>query len=356
MTKAPSGAPKFNHRREIVLGTYGAGHLGDILCSTPLVRQLKQVYSCDVYLHETALSRAIFANNPYLAGFKSFTGTPLKTIARGHGHLSQRLFQGFELPLEAKPKPDLFFTVDELRWARLQRATWGQGRQICIMLPHALTDRDHLTRVDWTAVGEAIGRHYAVFQPVLSSAGTYQSQGGTLYPGQSWPKQVMLPNARIYRDLPLRQFLALFTIADLYVGGPSGGSHVAAALDIPSINILWDKLCERIRFPVSGGEDLVEKFVYPQHWLVGFEGLVPESGRLRATLDEIVRDIQLRGSAGRDFSTGRCNEKSAGFSPCLPERTITTPTRRILRVPAKYGDFGQPIEQCVTAACAWMER
>ena len=85
-----------------------------------------------------------------------------------------------------------------------------------------------------------------------------------------------VPGTVPYRGLSLRQYMALIAIADRFVGGTSGGSHVAAAFDVPSLVIAWRSILDPLRFPVSG-LGVVAAFLYPQHWFIAAEDLAPAS-------------------------------------------------------------------------------
>ncbi len=51
-----------------------------------------------------------------------------------------------------------------------------------------------------------------------------------------------IEGAHVYYDLNIRQYMALFSVADLFCGGTSGGSHIAAAFDLPAIIVTWRAL------------------------------------------------------------------------------------------------------------------
>ncbi len=78
----------FIKRKYVLLDAYGAGHLGDALCLSPVVRQLHEACSMSVYLTRRASTEAVFTNNPFMAGFQEKRGF---CRFQGKGHLIQRL-------------------------------------------------------------------------------------------------------------------------------------------------------------------------------------------------------------------------------------------------------------------------
>ena len=67
--------------------------------------------------------------------------------------------------------------------------------------------------------------------------------------------------------------MALIYAADLFCGGTSGGSHVAAAFDKPAIIIAWRSFTKRIRFPDPGPDVSSHSFLYPQHYFICAEDI-----------------------------------------------------------------------------------
>lgn len=72
----------------------------------------------------------------------------------------------------------------------------------------------------------------------------------------------------MFENLTPRQFLAMFSIADFYLGTNAGGAHAAAAFDVPAFVILNSKTApDRLRFPNPGAEQHdLESFLHPRHW------------------------------------------------------------------------------------------
>jgi hypothetical protein len=256
----------------------------------------------------------VFLNNPYIAGFAPSVGLPLWDRARGFGHLIQRLQQGFDLPVDDVPRPEIYLSDDEFAWARCKRAAWPAERPACIFSPRVLTDGGQFRRVDWLAVGAALSGRFTLIQPVLTTAESYRRdldprQGGD----DRWTNEPIVPGAIIYRDLPLRHYLSLFAVADAFCGGTSGGAHAAAAFDVPSLLVTWRDLERSLSFPVSSARVGPAWFVYPQHRTLAAEVLEVDQvdlGLLGERVDALAEQSAAR-RAGRPF---------LDLSRCVPVR------------------------------------
>ncbi|MCC7481757.1 MAG: hypothetical protein IT541_09575 [Hyphomicrobiales bacterium] len=255
--------------KHVVIGLLSGSHLGDVLCTTPLPRLLAERYGWEIRITEHRSTRGVFVNNPHIAGFQDIPGEPLYPRLRGRGHVIQRLQQGFGLPVDPWPQPELYLDEREIQWAKEEQRRWPQDRPACIISTRVLTDMGHFNfdQVDWAALAEEWSRHCTIVQPVMTHAGLYQDQIAMLAVGDvpTWRSETILPGAIVYRDLSLRQYLSLFAVADYFCGGTSGGAHVAAAFRCPSLIIVWHKLLAQLSFPFRGPHLSTGSFLYPQH-------------------------------------------------------------------------------------------
>jgi hypothetical protein len=314
-TDQPTITPDAVPRGAVVLGRFGAGRLGDTLCTSPLPRLIRAARGSPVYVQDDPVIRAVFAANPHVAGFVAGPVPGLESRIRGEGHVIQRLQQGLGLAVEPLPRPEVYLTAAERAWAAAERAKWPAGRPACVLSTAALTDSGNAARVDWWSVVELLGRWFTVVQPVVSEA--------------------PMPGTIAYRDLPVRLYMALVAQADYFVGATSGGSHVAAAFDVPALVVSWREMLESLRFPVSGlglplGRD---SFLYPQQWHVAAEDWA--SAELRNhRLPQILAEMQARGRAGRETAAVGNSAAPCGFIPWRP-RPVLRMRQRFVRMPAE---------------------
>src|SRR5262249_46714671 len=156
----------------------------------------------------------------------------------------------------AEPKPEIYLTDSERRWAASERAKWPAGRPVCLLSTEAVTDQANVSRVDWARLACVLKDRYTLIQPVLDVR--------------------PLPGVIAYRKLSTRQFMLFFSVVDRFVGGTSGGSHVAAAFDVPTLIVAWRMLLEQLPFPISGA-GIPAAFLYPQHWFIAAEEVSQEN-------------------------------------------------------------------------------
>jgi hypothetical protein len=316
-----------------VLGTYGAAHLGDILCATLLPRLLSEAGVGRVHILDRQVCRTVFSNNPHVAGFSEGHTISLDRRVRGAGHIIQRLLNSFELPLNGAVKPELYFSEEELKWARTERNKIGGGKPICILASRGFTDAWHLAMVDWKGLARALSKSYTVIHPVLTNKFTYQDQIGGA--GDNWACEPQIEQAITYRDLPLRRYLSLFTFADLYVGGPSGGSHVAAAMAVPATIILWKKKLEALVFPVPANKWSVDVFLYPQHQFLAAEELMLIDEQAVERLKQV---LTIGSAVGLNSQSQSAYRTAWNVAPIAPRRVIQTKAGRLIRKIGIYGD------------------
>lgn len=259
--------------RRIVLGLLSAPHLGDTLCTTPLPRLLSEHQERMVYVIDHPSTRSLFANNPYVSGFERGRHVRLHRKMRGSGHVIQRLQQGFRLPMDLRPKPEIYLSDEERQWARQQRADWPGEKPACLMASRAITDEGHYRTVDWDTMAEAWAASCTLVQPILTSPQAYVPQVANISQAavQQWSPEDVLADAVLYRDLPLRKYLALFSVTDFFLGPTSGGTHVAAAFDVPALVVTWEPLYSELEFPCTGRPLCPGSFLYPQQEFLSVE-------------------------------------------------------------------------------------
>ena len=121
--------------------------------------------------------------------------------------------------------------------------------------------------------------------------------------------------------------------ADRFVGGTSGGSHVAAAFDVPALVIAWRSILDHLRFPVSG-QGVVAAFLYPQQWFIAAEDVSAEHFR-EGQLRDLLRQMSACGRECRPSGVGNHRRSPCGFTPAVPRGAIRERARfRLLPGPA----------------------
>jgi hypothetical protein len=156
-----------------------------------------------------------------------------------------------------------------------------------------------------------LSRRFMVLQPVLS--------------------EPTVPGTRVLKDLTLRQYMALIASADAFVGATSGGSHVAAAFDVPAMVMGWQSLLDPLRFPVTG-LSLVHAFLYPQQWHMAAEEMTIASFREQC-VERRIEEMLARGRRGRETDIGNHRLAPCGFVPASPRKLVKC-GNRFIRVPA----------------------
>lgn len=314
--------------RELTLSGCYATHLGDTLCMTPLPRLLSVAYGTRVYLSDEPIHRAVFANNPYVAGFRKTRGIRLHHRLRGSGHLLQRFQRRFGLLVEGVPRPELYLSDAEIQWAIGQRKKWPVDRPTCILSTRAIAEASRYRNIDWPAIGAAWLEFCTLVQPVMSSPAVYQNE--IVKPSgehrNSWRPAEVVPGAIIYRDLALRQYISLFHVADHFCGGSSGGSHVAAAFGLPSLIVIWPEIFQTLRFPQRSRGFSEDMFLYPQHGFINMADV--RSGRVnRAVLAKHISSVRSRKAAGRDTGADIASAQDA----CARITILPWPRRTLIR-------------------------
>lgn len=129
--------------------------------------------------------------------------------------------------------------------------------------------------------------------------------------------------------------MTLFSIADCFFGGSSGGSHLAAAFNVPAIIVIWRSLLRELRFPVSG-LGITAAFLYPQHWFIAAEELI-DGAFQTMLLERVLDEVHTFGRVGRPTSVGTHPRNPSGILPRAPARFVVAGNRRLKKVSGIYG-------------------
>jgi hypothetical protein len=251
----------------ITLGEFGNGHLGDTISTSRLPRLLaKRGYM--VHVVETKSTRAVFTGNPHVAGFGK-AGPQLQPWfdPNARGHVAQRFARALGLPENEDATGELHLSDAELSWARTQRAAWPIDKPVVIVSTGAVSSQQAYLGMDWQAIVDALAAECTVVAPIVTDrevhAGTRNS---------AWQKPG-IPDFRpegcvVYENLPTRQFMALFSVADGGLGTMGGASHIAGALDVPYLVVLPTErpASFNLGFPLLGESgDCDARWLYPHH-------------------------------------------------------------------------------------------
>lgn len=322
MDQLPTDLPccQMRGRSGYILGKFSLGHLGDTLCTSALPRTLRFHLGHEVYIADRPNARAVFTCNPYVAGF--VTGDEIEQVEqhqKGEGHVIQRLERGFGLPVSKLPRPEIYLDESEWAWAEAERRKWAPSRPVCLLSCGGITHRKVLQSVDWARVGRILSRHFTVVQAILG--------------------ETPLPDAITYQDLPTRQYMALIAIADMFVGGNSGGAHIAAAFNIRSLIVSRQRTLRRLCFPAPR-RSAEGPFMYPQHGCIAAEAIGRRSFQdqvLEEALAVLAQHSALNARAGRRTMLDTADRRAVEKSPARLPQTICKTGGRIisLRAPIK---------------------
>ncbi|NCB09556.1 MAG: hypothetical protein EOM73_15535, partial [Bacteroidia bacterium] len=177
------------NEQDIALGLLSAPHLGDTICTSVLPRLIYEHRGIKPYVVDHPTTRAVFTNNPYIAGFSDRRGCRLSRRLSGDGHVIQRLVRGFGFEPQEMPKGEIYLSDTEREWALNERSHWGQ-RPICLVSLRAITDGEHYDNVDWRIWGEFLEKEFTIIQPVLTSAEEYKTNFGENY--SYWPEEHLI--------------------------------------------------------------------------------------------------------------------------------------------------------------------
>lgn len=255
---------------EIGLGFYLTSHIGDALCASTLPRKLATRYGCKVYVVNHRSTRNVFAENPYVSGFRSTGDVSLSQCLAGPGHLIQKLERFFGLPSDPYPRPEIYLSDTELQWAWGVRSQWPADRPVVLLSTGALTDSraEKYATMGWQDWVDAVAPLATVVQLALTDMSCYEEAVAVhdfLRP--RWEADALLRNCAVLENLPPRRFLAIFAVADMHVGPTAAGCQIAAAMRLPSLVVLnAANPPEKLRFPnPDDGAHNTQSFLYPQH-------------------------------------------------------------------------------------------
>ncbi len=267
----PTTVPLDLTTSEVIIGFLGRCHLGDIICSSALVRKLKVEFGLKVYMARHRGTYKVFENNPYLDGFKNENHLSLNVHAIGLGHIIQKLQRSFALSLDPFPSGDLFFSDEELEWAFSLRSLLPRNRPVALISAQALTDNLQVPTysLPWQSWVGALAKTHTVVQIAVTQLATVEESvrlGADFR--RAWNADQIFDNVFVVENPTTRHFFSLFTLADFFLGPNSGAAHVSAALNIPSVVVLpKKKYPESPAFP-DLNKELPWKhqaFLYPQH-------------------------------------------------------------------------------------------
>jgi hypothetical protein len=209
-----------------------------------------------------------------------------------------------QLPVDPVPRPEVYLSAEEVAWSAEQRRSWPNSRPVCILSTRVVTELKNYNYalVDWSAVARAWGDHCTVVQPLMTSRPHYENQIGNPYT-ELWSTEKPAAGAVVYRNLTSRHYMSLFSVADYYCGGPSGGSHVAAAFGLPSLVVIGQRLALAMGRPACEHGLSVVKFVYPQHRFIVADRIEKnhtDEGYLRAAIEAVIGEVESdKGGGGQ---------------------------------------------------------
>lgn len=259
------------HDGEIVLGFYALSHLGDCLCTSTLPRKLAHRYTCRVRVVRHRSTMHVFRHNPDVAGFQNDKRVGLNGCLAGFGHVVQKLERFFRLQTDPYPRPEVHLSDEELAWAWKIRRSLPRNRPVVLICRGSITDEAHesFSTKPWQKWVHAIREIATPVQLALTSPSAYEEVAVLRSEQQRrWLPDAILDDCVVLENLDPRRFLAIFSVADFYLGTNAGGSHAAAAFDVPSFVILNAKTsADRLTFPNRHkSRHSLESFLYPQHW------------------------------------------------------------------------------------------
>lgn len=255
---------------EITLGFYAMSHIGDVLCMSGLPRKLSMRFGCKVYSVRHRSTYSLLANNPHLAGYRNTDRIALGNCLAGPGHIIQKLERFFGLPVDPIPKPEVHLTDKESKWAWEIRRMLPRNRPVVLVCANSVTDGhvDAFGRFGWQRWIDRLGESLTVVQLALTDLKAYEQIAVMSARHRSrWQRDRIHDNCFVLENLSPRMLVAIFSVADFYLGTNAGGAHLAAAFNIPSVVVLNRRFsAERLRFPNPDlSSHTAESFLYPQH-------------------------------------------------------------------------------------------
>lgn len=294
-------------------------HLGDVLCTSSVPRKLSQV-GITPYVTANPMTLAVFKNNPHIVGFRPGRRIGVRWKAMGRGHIIERVLRWYGLPPDVLPCPEIYLDKEELAWAAAERRKWPQHLPVCILSCGATTDRRRVATVDWPRVAEILATRFTVIQPALD--------------------EPHLPGCIVYEKLPIRRYMSLFSVANVFCGGTSGGSHVAAAFRLPALIVTWESLMARLRFPARRYA-FKNAFLYPQHSFIAAERLTRSTFDSAHFREAVAIALDPRRRTNAAIEPSRLTGLRA--SPHDSNVVVTIlPSRRFARIPKINGAASSP--------------
>ena len=243
---------------KVALGFVFGSALGDELMGSVLPRQLSAT-GVKVFKVKHRCTETIVANNPHISGWQNAGRIGLGRAYVGDGHHTQCIQRYFKVPEDTFPRPEIYLSPDEKKWAEKQRSEWPSGKPVIIVSTSSFGSVQHpdsYTLRPWRQWISILAQNAVVVR----------CQSRTETPLNVPP----VPGVFELSDLTTRQYMSLFSVADGYFGAESGGAHVAAAFQLPSIVHLTS------RIPLSMLQKLpgtckISRCLYPQNWYSTWE-------------------------------------------------------------------------------------
>jgi len=251
----------------VTIAEPGNAHLGDQIAISNLPRLLA-AKGYTVRVDDTRSAHAVFDGNPHVAGFGRQGQVLTPWICRTErGHVIQRFCRAWNLEQIEFPAGEIYLSPEELAWAREQRAAWPADKPVILLSTGAVSSRDGYLAVDWQAITDALLSTCTVVSMIVTRP---EAHVGTSNANWQKPKVAdFRPDGCIvFENLPTRQFMALFAVADGAIGTMGGSCHVAAALGIPYLCVLPTERNEGfdLQFPQLGKNGVSDaRWIYPQH-------------------------------------------------------------------------------------------
>ena len=224
----PSRPAAWAEQRTLCIGTKNRT-LGDALVLTTLPEKIHAAYSgVRVFTFGRGFNPIVFRGNPYLDGVQRLPRRIYGDDANwGEGQLIQLKERFFDLPVSAKPRPQIYLSPSERSWAKKFIASHAipplDPKPLCVIHPWGGT-RGSVAPVEyWDELVKRWSHAVRFWQVGIQGHGAVQGCEYYLF---------LPPSVRSARKL-----FALMSCADAFVGVDSGPMHVARAFDVPSM--IW---------------------------------------------------------------------------------------------------------------------
>lgn len=283
LTKALEGYPtqpnldKAWRGEDIVLGSFSISHLGDTVVTSTLPRRCKEMGAGRVFVMPGKTAERVFANNPYVDGFRREGAIKLLRM-KGTGHNLNRVEAFFGLSTDIEPRGELYLDQAERDWALRKRLKWDSNKPVIILSPDTITRRASCQFKAWPMQHfvDVLSQHATVVYPPITKR-QYLNDAKMLNRDRSrWEDAPPLTGCAELHNLTMRQYIALFSVADGYFGSHAGGSHLAAAFNLQSV--VFVPGMEKFEFPypnqtpyLKGTHVQLGHWIYPQHHLAHYE-------------------------------------------------------------------------------------